>query len=315
MKILNCYAGITVLSLFDGMSCGQIALSRLGIKVKKYYAAEIKAHAIRVTKHNFPDTIHIGDVTKVSYKDGILYTENGDFECGNIDLLIGGSPCQDLSAMNKNQIGLAGSKSSLFWEYNRIRKEILSYNEDLQFMLENVGSSPSEDLKIITKTLWVDGVRINSDLVSAQMRDRIYWTNIPGSGVDLFGNKYIQQPIDKGILLQDILESGYTTDKKSACLLARSYNAIPKSHDSMQRYLRKRYAKKFVQIIFEDDNTVRFFTQKELELLQTVPIGYTDCLSMSEASDVLGDGWTIDVICHIFNGLDSYNQIKQGVLF
>lgn len=126
-----------VLSLFDGMSCGQIALKELGIIPEKYYASEIKPHAIKVTKANFPNTIHIGDVRKVFYKDGVLETENGVFEVGKIDLLIGGSPCQDLSGMNKNQIGLAGDKSSLFWEYARIKKETLPYF----FMLENVDSN------------------------------------------------------------------------------------------------------------------------------------------------------------------------------
>lgn len=115
---------MNVLSLFDGMSCGQIALERCGIKVDKYFAAEIKPHAIKVTKNNYPNTIHIGNVLNVSYKNDVLTTENGIYETGKIDLLIGGSPCQDLSAMNKNKAGLSGSKSSLFWEYVRILKEV-----------------------------------------------------------------------------------------------------------------------------------------------------------------------------------------------
>lgn len=179
--------GLNVLSLFDGMSCGQIALERCGIKVNKYFASEIKPHAIKVTKHNYPNTVHIGDVTKVKYENGILHTDNGDFEVGQIDLLIGGSPCQNLSAMNKKQDGLDGDKSKLFWEYVRILREV----NPSHFLLENVGSAPKGDLIIITNTLGVDGVRINSSLVSAQMRDRIYWTNINGLATDIFGNTYI----------------------------------------------------------------------------------------------------------------------------
>lgn len=174
---------MVVLSLFDGMSCGQIALKKIGIIPEKYFAAEIKSIAIKVTKANFPDTIHIGDVRKISYKNGVLETENGSFKVGQIDLLIGGSPCQDLSGMNQNQIGLAGDKSSLFWEYARLKREA----NPTYFLLENVGSMPYNDAMTITKEMGVDGIRIDSSLVSAQQRDRIYWTNIPGDGVGLFG--------------------------------------------------------------------------------------------------------------------------------
>ena len=114
-----------VLSLFDGMSCGQIALERVGIKVDKYYASEIKKTAIKVTQHNYPNTIQLGDVTKLSYKNGILYSENGNYNVGKIDLLIGGSPCQNFSIANLvDRAGLEGTKSKLFYEYLRLLKEI-----------------------------------------------------------------------------------------------------------------------------------------------------------------------------------------------
>lgn len=128
---------INVLSLFDGMSCGQIALDRCGIKVNSYFASEIKPHAIKVTKHNFPNTVHIGDVRKVSFRNGILYTENGNYKCGNIDLLIGGSPCKGISRLNQKQEGLEHIESILFFEYLRIFREIQEYNADLNFLLEN----------------------------------------------------------------------------------------------------------------------------------------------------------------------------------
>ncbi|KAA6324376.1 DNA (cytosine-5)-methyltransferase 3B [termite gut metagenome] len=114
---------MVVLSVFDGMSCGQIALKELGFPVSKYYASEIKDHAIKCTKTNFPNTVHIGDICKVSYKDGILETENGIFEVGKIDLFIGGSPCQDVSNLMPDRQGLAGTQSSLFWEYVRLLHE------------------------------------------------------------------------------------------------------------------------------------------------------------------------------------------------
>lgn len=211
------YANMVVLSLFDGMSCGQIALNRLGIVPAAYYAAEIKPHAIKVTTTNFPATVEIGDVRKVHYNDGQLKTENGTFEAGKIDLLIGGSPCQDLSNLMSERKGLEGDKSSLFWEYVRLVRE----TKPRFFLLENVGSMSAADRATITKAMGVDGVRINSALVSAQFRDRIYWTNIPGTGCDLFSNGMIVQPADKRIMLADVLESGHTDRKKALCLAAR----------------------------------------------------------------------------------------------
>ena len=292
-----------VLSLFDGMSCCRIALDRVGVTVDSYYASEIKKSAIKVTKHNYPDTIHIGDVTKVSFKDGILYTENGNYEVGHIDLLAGGSPCQDLSSMNKKQVGLSGEKSTLFWEYARILKEV----NPTYFLLENVGSMPYSDAMEITKEMGVDGIRINSSLVSAQLRDRIYWTNIPGTGIDIFGNKYIEQPIDKNISFQSILESGYTDRSKSLALLARPYLACPKG-ETKNKFLFNRHKKGFVNVKWKNRSmtieNVEMLTRREQERLQTVPEGYTDCLSFLEASNVLGDGWTVDVICHILKYME-----------
>ena len=296
---------MTTVSFFDGLSGGQIALTQLGIIPKKYYAAEIKPHAIKVTKANFPNTIHIGDVRKVFYKDGILKTENGVFEVGKIDLLIGGSPCQDLSCMNSNQIGLAGEKSSLFWEFARIKKE----SSPTHFLLENVGSMPYNDAITISNEMGVEGIRINSALVSAQQRDRIYWTNIPGDCVDLFGNKKISQPIDRKISATSILESGYTDREKMLCITARSgkrwgnlFTNERYKRQETQLKLKKRYEKAFENIVFED-GYVRPLTIKEMERLQTVPEGYMKNLDWVKACDLLGDGWTIEVIKHIFKNL------------
>ncbi len=183
---------MNVLSLFDGMSGGMLALKDANISVKNYYASEIKEHAIKASKHNFKNITHIGDIRNVHYSNGILFTENGMYDVGKIDLLIGGSPCQDLSFMNQKQQGLEGEKSKLFYEFYRIFKEV---NAKF-FLLENVASMNNASRDIISKLMGVGHIERNSNLVSAQDRRRYYWTNIPGVTI----------PVDKGILLNDILE-------------------------------------------------------------------------------------------------------------
>lgn len=176
-----------VLSLFDGISCGRLALERAGIPVEKYYSSEIDKYAIAVAQKNYPDTIQIGDVTQINFAD-----------YADIDLLIGGSPCQDLSIAKQNREGLRGARSGLFWKY----VEALEVIHPKYFLLENVASMRNEDRDAITETLRklypeTECIMINSALVSAQQRKRYYWTNW-----------HVEQPQDKGILLKDILESG-----------------------------------------------------------------------------------------------------------
>ena len=187
--------GVTVLSLFDGISCGRIALERANIKVDKYYASEIKKIAIDTTMLHYPDTIQIGDVAKVRYEDGVLYAEKGNFAVGQIDLLIGGSPCQDFSslrALNGLKItGLEGTKSRLFYEYLRLLHEV----NPRFFLLENVRMK-KESEEQLNEYLGVKGVFINSILVSYQNRPRIYWTNIPN----------VVPPKDRKINFQDFRE-------------------------------------------------------------------------------------------------------------
>lgn len=157
----------------------------------------------------------------------------------------------------------------------------------------------------------VDGVRINSSLVSAQMRDRIYWTNISGTGRDLFGNPYIEQPDDKKILLSDILENAYTDLEKAGCLTASRCLTSDKS--LLPPYLKRRLAGGmsrssltfcFTSQVLDIDKGVRRYSQTEYEKLQTLPIGYTKCLSYNQATNVIGDGWTIDVICHLLKNIE-----------
>lgn len=173
---------ITVLSLFDGISCGRVALQRANIPVEKYYASEIDKYAIKVTQKNWPDTIQLGDVKNVWARN-----------LPKIDLLIGGSPCQDLSIAKNDREGLKGKRSSLFWHYVRLLRTC----KPKWFLLENVASMPKEAKEIITREMGVEPILINSALVSAQQRKRLYWTNIPN----------ITQPEDKWIVLKDILEN------------------------------------------------------------------------------------------------------------
>lgn len=182
-KILKTGWGVCVLSLFDGISCGHVALERAGIKVDKYYASEIDKYAISITQHNYPDTIQLGDVNNVDFSQFI----------GKIDILMGGSPCQDLSIAHNNRKGLDGERSGLFFKY----VEALRTIKPKYFLLENVASMSKADRDKITEIMGVEPIMINSALVSAQQRKRLYWTNIPN----------IQQPKDRNILLKDIIES------------------------------------------------------------------------------------------------------------
>lgn len=198
--------GINVLSLFDGMSCGQIALNKLGIKYNKYFACEIDKYAMQVTQHNFPDTIQLGDVQFVT-KD--------TFGNHKIDLVVGGSPCQGFSFAGK-QLNFDDPRSALFFEYVRLVKEL----KPKYFLLENV-KMKKESQDIISKYMGVEPIEINSSLVSAQTRKRLYWTNIPN----------VSQPEDKGVVLRDIIESGYIDERmvnesKPHCLTARYSGAV-----------------------------------------------------------------------------------------
>ena len=285
---------MNILSLCDGMSCCHIALDRAGIPVDKYFAAEIKDIGIKVTKANYPDTIHIGDVNKITYKDGTLYTENGNYKV-KIDMVAFGSPCQSFSQAMKAdmRIGLADKvRSGLFLECYRILKEV----NPKWFLLENVGSMRKEDQQFLTECMGVEPIRINSSLVCTALRDRLYWTNIPN----------VTKPEDNGIKLQNILTSGYTDRDKARALLVSDSRPLVSKDKMLHRY------KKFTTIVWEEkgnDDSIRYLNQTELERCQTVPEGYTSCLTRNEAANVLGDGWTIDVIAHIFSGLTKQKLI------
>jgi DNA (cytosine-5)-methyltransferase 3A len=268
---------LNVLSLFDGISCGQIALERAGFKVDNYYASEIDKHAIKVTQHNYPGTIQLGDVTKV----------NGG-SLPKIDILIGGSPCQGFSFAGK-QLNFDDPRSKLFFEYVRILKECREKNPDISFLLENVKMKKESEL-VISETLGVEPIKINSALVSAQNRERLYWTNIPN----------VEQPKDRKIDLQEILDEGRQTNgmNKSYCLLSTFYKENIKS--ILQRKKRGLYC-------FDESGNPSKFSVEECERLQTLPTGYTKLVSKTSRYAVIGNGWTVDVISHIL----SYKKVTH----
>lgn len=298
---------MNVLSLFDGISCGRVALDRAGIQVDNYYASEIDKHAIKVSKDNWKDIIHIGDVTKVRFANGILYTEGGEHKVGNIDLILGGSPCQDFSsarAFQKDIKGLEGEKSSLFYHYLRILNEIKGYNKDVKFLLENVRMK-GESKEQLDNYLGVNGVMINSSLVSYQIRHRYYWTNICE----------IQQPEDKQISFQDYKE----TDNVSMYKLKQTKSRIKAWNNGLGRNnvggsanvtnKEKVYCLTLKQDRYPNSGLVeyedfcRLLTRGELEQAQTLPVGYTKAVSYNQAQVCIGNGWTVDVIAHILKGI------------
>lgn len=297
--------GITVLSLFDGISCGQLALKRAGIKVKKYYASEIKKIAIKVTMEHFPDTVQIGDIEKVRYNRETkeLITENGVYQTEGIDLVIGGSPCRNFSiarvSMGTKEIeGLKGDKSKLFYEYLRILREV----QPKYFLLENVKMKKASENEL-NQYMGVNGLHINSELVTFAKRPRIYWTNIQG----------VKAPEDKKINFQDFKDTDpeYCKDFKVKRTPSRErmWNS-GKGRETESNCENITNAEKIGCITRKQDRCpnsgliefkdfCRYLTRREIELAQTLPIGYTDSLTYNQMQDVCGDGWTVDVITHI----------------
>jgi DNA (cytosine-5)-methyltransferase 3A len=299
-----------VLSLFDGISCGMIALERANIKVDEYFASEINEDSIKISKHNYPKIKHIGNIEDINY-----YHFGKDNVFGEIDLIIAGSPCQSFSIAG-NREGFDG-KSKLFFEFIRVLKQV----KPKYFLLENV-KMKKEWEDIITSTLKeiypeTKVYNINSKLVSAQLRNRFYWTNVAGGG-------QVEQPEDKGILLQDILDHGYTDREKSRAILESESRPLVNMQNMWHRY----HSTGFTTIVFRDSDVynkainykpnvgrggescdyhqfkegdIRYFSQKELERLQTLPEGYTKALNRNKAAGVIGDGWTVDVIAHILS--------------
>lgn len=305
---------MNVLSLFDGMSCGQIALNKLGVNVDEYFASEVDKYAIFVTKKNFPSTQHIGDVRNINSKS-----------LPSIDLLIGGSPCQNFSfsgskkgMTTKENIEVVSldqylslkregfefnGQSYLFWEYVRLLQEV----KPKYFLLENVNMSVKWK-NLISEILGVQPIKIQSSLVSAQSRTRLYWTNIPN----------VTLPENKGVVLKDILEPKeefklpqhfqdrlkvygkpkgivYGDTKKPTTKIGQRDECF--SMESISGCLTATMYKQPPQYIYNGE--VYKLSPTDCEKLQTVPVGYTEGVSNSQRYKMLGNGWTVDVIAHI----------------
>ena len=324
---------MNVLSLFDGMSCGQIALNKAGVKYDNYFASEIDKYAIKVAQANYPSTIHIGDVTQI-----------GTPSPNNIDLLMGGSPCQGFSFAGK-QLNFNDPRSKLFFEFIRMRDEL----QPKYVLLENVRMS-KESQDIISAYMGFQPQAINSSTVSAQNRYRLYWF---GKRVlresKPTGNTYGYDAIpippmkDKGIVLQDILEDGIANEAmtnqngKAHCITARYNGAVwwnsiqrkqrtmvqvgeadnIKGFDSIKRIyspngkaptlttMQGGHREPKVAIDLQSNGMQwRKLTPVECERLQTVPDNYTNPVSNSQRYKMLGNGWTVDVIAHIMKGIE-----------
>lgn len=235
---------LRVLSLFDGISCGQVALERVGIPVEVYYASEIDKYAIQITQKNYPNTIQLGDVTKINFKKFI----------GKVDLIMGGSPCQDLSIAGKRK-GLSGDRSGLFYKFVEAIKTI----KPKYFLLENNVGMPQEAYEEISKLMGCYPIEINSALVSAQTRKRFYWTNIGPAQYNLFGfpTVDIPQPKNKRILLKDVLESGIAPDNKSRCI----QSSIGRTTE--REYFKKNQGQMIAEPIKIPENTVKGYAEIE----------------------------------------------------
>jgi DNA (cytosine-5)-methyltransferase 3A len=369
---------MNVVSLFNGMNTGRQALENVGIKVNKYYSSEIKPYAIELTQHHFPDTIQVGDVTK---------WKEWDIDWKSIDLILSGSPCQDLSAAGK-RAGINGKKSSLFFVFVEILEYVKSLNPNVLFLQENVGSASKLDVGIMSRALGVYPVRINSSLLTAQLRDRYYWSNIRTKETMFDLVTDIPQPQDRKIMFKDIIVSGFVDRDKTGCLMesisrvqhsdkgikSREKFGVPqiyvdtdkhtclntnsgRTEKASQRYLQHRNettgmitliyefndeirvktnTKKGFDIVSENDcidlsfpnsktrrarvtkgkspclmqsnnnlfsykdGKIRTVNKVEMCRLQGFPDDYCDILTTAKAGSLLGDGWTLPVIEHIF---------------
>lgn len=328
---------INVLSLFDGMSCGRVALERAGVPVDNYFASKIDKYAVKIAEKNYPDTIHLGDVTTIP-----------GFGLPKIDLLIGGSPCQGFSFAGK-QLNFDDPRSKLFFEFVRLYE----YLRPKYFFLENV-KMKKESQDVISELLGVEPIVVNSRLVSAQNRKRLYWTNIPN----------FKMPEDRGIFLKDVLEENVsdefyhseaainymnatikggrdhwqcahhsdTAKEKSRCITANFRKGVPYNvlidrnkvnqlnphkgipstdQPKMQHRIYDSSGKSVALTSFtgrtsiypDKEDLIRRMTPIEAERLQTLPDNYTEGVSNTQRYKMIGNGWTVDVIVEFFKNI------------
>lgn len=285
---------INVLSLFDGISCGMIALERAGFEVENYYSSEIDKLAISISESNYPSIKRLGTVEN---------WKQWDIDWSKIDLLIGGSPCQGFSSSGKG-LNFEDPRSRLFFVFSEILNHIKQLNPNVKFMLENV-KMKKEWCNVISEYLGVNYVEINSRNFSAQNRVRYYWCNFE-----------ILPYTDKGIMLEDIVEDNYIHSaakrtrpianeghRKSICLevngIGKSMCLVTVNLNNLLSPLPKgRY-----KDVGQNDYPYRVMTTNEMEKLQTVPVGYVGNINNTKAAKVLGNGWNVDTIAHIFSSL------------
>jgi DNA (cytosine-5)-methyltransferase 3A len=273
-----------ILSLFDGISCGRVALERAGMPVEVYYASEIDKYATQISQKNYPDIIRLGDVCKIT-KEMV----------GEVDMIIGGSPCQSFSNAG-NRTGFEG-KSGLFYEFVRLVKEI----QPKYFLLENV-KMKQEWQDIISEELGVKPIEINSSLVSGQSRKRLYWTNIPN----------VKLPEDKGIYLKDIITGLGEDITERMNKKIKGTLSYKKCWSNVRKLSQKAktltaggqgISNSGATNILYNNGTYHKLTEVECERLQTLPDNYTQGVSSTQRYKAIGNGWTVDVIAHIFKNL------------
>ena len=302
--------GLRVLSLFDGISCGRVALERAGIPVESYEAYEIEPHAIEVSKKNYPNIIHYGDVTTANFN---IHK--------NIDLLMGGSPCQGLSNANvylkDGEYGVQGTGvSSLFWYYVAALRNV----KPKYFFFENVASMRKADKEIITRELGVEPVEINSVLFSGQIRRRLYWTNIPfiipterlvdTKLKDVLESKVLDRYYVKEGTLNYVLSSGTGGWWRGNRVINPDFGRpVVASCWKIHRADTDSYVSTEYQP--EGRTNVRKLIPLECERLQTLPDNYTlieDGRSLPQSDryrwEMIGNGWTVDVVAYIFGGIE-----------
>jgi site-specific DNA-cytosine methylase len=273
---------IRVLSLFDGISCARVALDRLGYEVE-YYASEVDRYAVQVAQKNWPDTVQLGDVRRIT----------ADMFPDGIDLLIGGSPCQDLSIAKAGRKGLDGERSGLFWEYVRIWREL----RPRYFVLENVNSMPKEAKRIISETLGVEPIMIDAALVSGQTRKRVFWTNIPN----------VSLPVDKQILMSDSLNMSLPfRNLKPFCFLKSSFgmSSMKCILDSKSNTLTTSNTHNKMYLLNEDKTMMRTLTPNEFESLQCLPNNYTSGIANTHRFRCIGNAFNVEVVRHILSFMD-----------
>lgn len=279
-----------VVSLFDGMCCGRLSLEKSGIPVTAYLASEINKHAIHCSSTNFPDTVHLGDVTKLT--GGIVRQKAK----GPIDLLIGGSPCQDLSGLGSGE-GLEGNKSGLFYNYFGLHQEL----PEADFLLENVVPKKDKWAHAISKELGVEPVLINSSEVMPYSRPRLYWANFdikPITPVKRSFADFIDFTSTENTLSDGWHEWWARNEEKQ---LKKQYSRIVHRDDQGICMTARQYASWNGNFIPTPDGRYRKPTRKELALLVGAPVNYFDCVSQRQAEEMTGNGWTIPVITHILN--------------